>query len=99
MNHKFWQTVVIIILVFIAITLYWTRFQVIPANYAYAPAFYKIDRLTGDITLNVGKEFVRVERVSPSKLVEPGAPSAQKNVPPERPAPIPEPTPAPAPGK
>ncbi len=60
--EKKWQIVGIVIAVLIVVTLYWTRFQVIPVNYAYAPAFYKVNRLTGDVTLVVGKEFVAVEK-------------------------------------
>ena len=78
---KFWQVVVLIILFFIVLAFYWTRYQIITANYAYAPAFYKIDRLSGEVTLTVGKEFVKVERITPGRLVESAAPSVPKNVP------------------
>lgn len=79
---KKWQIIGIIIAVLIVLTFYWTRFQVIPANYAYAPAFYKVNRLTGDVVLIVGKEFVPVEKAEERTL---------------RPAPAPAPVPAPAP--
>jgi hypothetical protein len=71
--NKFWETVVIIVIFFIILAFYWTRFQTVTANYAYAPAFYKIDRLTGDVTLTVGKEYVNVERINPGKMAESGA--------------------------
>ncbi len=70
--NKFWETVVIIVIFFIIAAFYWTRYQVVTANYAYAPAFYKIDRLTGETTLTVGKEYVNVDRINPNKLAETG---------------------------
>ncbi len=81
-----WQIIGIIVVVLIIVTLYWTRFQVIPVNYAYAPAFYKISRLTGEIHLVVGKEFVAVEKAE-ERGVRPA------------PGPAPGPSPAPAPSK
>ncbi len=88
--EKKWQVVGIIVLVLILITFYWTRFQVIPVNYAYAPAFYKISRLTGEVHLVVGKEFVTVEKAEergprPGPGAAPG-PAPAPSVP-EKPAP------------
>ncbi len=92
MNQKFWQIVAIVVLVLIVLTLYWTRYQIITANYAYAPAFYKINRLTGDVTLTVGKEFVSVEGVAAQKPGEPsGPPTAPRGMPAPTPAPPPQP--------
>ena len=90
--EKKWQIIGITIAVLIVVVLYWTRFQVIPVNYAYAPAFYKVNRLTGEINLVVGKEFVAVEKaeergIKPAPTPAPG------------PAPSPTPAPAPAPSK
>jgi hypothetical protein len=87
--EKRWQICAIIMAVLIIIALYWTRFQVVPANYAYAPAFYKINRFSGDVTLVVGKEFVAVEKAD-ERGPRPAAPV---------PAPGPSPAPAPTPGK
>lgn len=91
--NKFWQIVVVVVLILIAFTLYWTRYQVIPANYSYAPAFYKINRLSGQVTLTVGKEFVTVEGVE-AKKAGPGdvtgpAPGAPRPMPPQQPVPAP----------
>ncbi|MFA7464224.1 MAG: hypothetical protein WCY54_04150, partial [Syntrophales bacterium] len=66
--------------VLLVLVLFWTRFQVIPANYAYAPAFYKINRLSGEVTPGVGKEFVVVEGINTKK---------------SEPATVPAPAPAP----
>ena len=85
--EKKWQIVGIIIAVLLIVTLYWTRYQVIPVNYAYAPAFYKVSRLTGDVTLVVGKEFVSVEKAEERGPMRGPVPS---------PAPAPAPVPAPA---
>jgi hypothetical protein len=87
--EKKWQVCAIIMAVLIIIALYWTRFQVVQANYAYAPAFYKINRFSGDVTLVVGKEFVTVEKAD-ERAPRPAAPA---------PAPGTAPVPAPAPGK
>lgn len=35
-----------IVALLIVVVFYWTRYQVIPVNYAYAPGFYKVNRLT-----------------------------------------------------
>jgi hypothetical protein len=62
---KYWKAAVVIAgMVSILIVLYWTRFQAVPVNYAYSPAFYKINRLTGETTLTVGKEFVIVKELN-----------------------------------
>ena len=96
MNQKFWQIVAIVVLVLIALTLYWTRYQVVTANYAYAPAFYKINRITGEVTLTVGKEFVAVEGIAAPRPGEPsGAPGAPRVVP-APPAPQPPQPPQPS---
>lgn len=87
--EKKWQICAIIIAVLIVLVLYWTRFQTVPANYAYAPAFYKINRLSGEVTLVVGKEFVSVEKAD-ERMPRPAAPA------PAVPAPGPAPAPAPA---
>lgn len=88
---KFWRIIAAVALVFVLIGFYWTRNQVVAVNYPYAPAFYKINRLSGDITLVVGKEFVQVKEVD-EKLTKPeGQPAA--------PAPAPAPAPSPDPKK
>ena len=91
--NKFWQVVVVIVLIFIALAFYWNRYQIVTANYSYAPAFYKINRLSGEVTLTVGKEFVTVEGVEAKRTGEPGGPSAPKTLPPPAPAPGPAPAP------
>ncbi len=94
--NKFWQIVVTIVLILIVFILYWTRYQIVTANYAYAPAFYKINRLLGEVTLTVGKEFVVVEGVEAKRLEGPG-PAVPRQTPVPVPAPGPAPAPAPAP--
>ncbi|MDD5532847.1 MAG: hypothetical protein PHC52_08635 [Syntrophales bacterium] len=74
--------------VLLVLVLFWTRFQVIPANYAYAPAFYKINRLSGEVTLTVGKEFVIVEGIDTKKSERPPVPAPAPA--PKIPAPAPE---------
>ncbi|HPL62565.1 MAG: hypothetical protein PHG91_02905 [Syntrophales bacterium] len=74
--------------VLLVLVLFWTRFQVIPANYAYAPAFYKINRLSGEVTLTVGKEFVIVEGIDTKKSEQPPVPAPAPA--PKIPAPAPE---------
>lgn len=86
---KFWRLIAVVVLVFVLVGFYWTRNQVIQVNYPYAPAFYKVNRLSGDITLVVGKEFVQVKEVD-EKMARPEGP-------PTAPAPGPAPAPAPAP--
>jgi hypothetical protein len=89
---KFWRIIAAAALVFVLIGFYWTRYQVVSVNYPYAPAFYKLNRLSGDITLVVGKEFVKVKEID-EKMARPEAPQV---------APVPEqakPAPAPAPNK
>lgn len=93
--NNFWRIIAVAILVLVLIGLYWTRFQVVTVNYAYAPAFYKINRLTGDITLTVGKEFVAVKEVDEKMAKpEPAAPPPAPGPAPDRPS-----APAPAPKK
>ncbi len=92
MDRK-WQVIVIVIAVLVVVTLYWTRFQVIPVNYAYAPAFYKVSRLTGDVTLVVGKEFVAVEKAEERMQRPTPAPAP---APGQAPAPAPAPSPVPS---
>jgi hypothetical protein len=77
--------IAVVAAVLLLFVLFWTRFQVIPANYAYAPAFYKINRLTGEVTLTVGKEFVIVEGIDTKKSPEPQPPipSPKAPAPPE----------------
>ncbi|MFB3925015.1 MAG: hypothetical protein ACE14T_03090 [Syntrophales bacterium] len=87
MNKSF-QIVFAAVVILVIVILYWTRFQVVPANYAYAPAFYKINRITGEVILTVGKEFVAVEGIEAKKPSE---------APPPAPAPSPKPSPQPAP--
>jgi hypothetical protein len=94
--NKFWQIVAVVVLILIAFTFYWTRYQIVPADYTYAPAFYKINRLSGQVTLTVGKEFVRVESIEAKRGADPGtdvapAPEAQKPLPPQLPVPAPPP--------
>ena len=72
--NNFWRIIAVAILVLVLIALYWTRYQVIPVNYAYAPAFYKINRVSGEITLTVGKEFVQVKEID-EKMTAPPAPA------------------------
>ncbi len=60
---KFWKAMAIAAVVLVLVVLYWTRYQVVAVNYAYAPAFYKINRLSGQTILTVGKEFVLVKEV------------------------------------
>jgi|OpeIllAssembly_1097287.scaffolds.fasta_scaffold220706_2 hypothetical protein len=86
--NNFWRIIAVAVLVLVLIALYWTRYQVIPVNYAYAPAFYKINRMSGEITLTVGKEFVQVKEID-EKMTAPPAPA---------PGPATAPGPAPAPG-
>jgi len=82
--EKMCKVVGIIVALLIVVVFYWTRYQVIPVNYAYAPGFYKVNRLTGEVNLVLGKEYVTVE-----KAVDRGPrPEA---------APTPETAPAPAP--
>jgi hypothetical protein len=88
--EKFGKIIGMIVAVLIILTFYWTRYQVIPVNYAYAPAFYKVNRLTGEINLVVGKEYVAVEKAEERGLRPAPSPS---------PAPAPAPSPSPAPSK
>jgi len=89
--NSFWRIIAVAVLVLLLIGLYWTRFQIVPVNYAYAPAFYKINRLSGEITLTVGKEFVQVKEVD-EKMTRPEAAPAPVPAPekPAMPAPAPE---------
>lgn len=93
--NKFWQIVAVVVLILIAFTFYWTRYQIVPADYAYAPAFYKINRLSGQVTLTVGKEFVTVEGIEAKKGASPGADidsaPGRKPMPPQPPVPAPPP--------
>ncbi len=88
--NKFWQVVIVFVFIFVAFAFYWDRYQIVTANYAYAPAFYKINRFTGETTLTVGKEYVSVEGVEAKRTGEPGVPSPKST-------PSPGPGPAPAP--
>lgn len=94
--NNFWRIIAVAVLVLVLIALYWTRYQVIPVNYAYAPAFYKINRMSGEITLTVGKEFVQVKEID-EKMTAPPAPAPGPATGPA-PAPGSAPVPAPAPG-
>jgi uncharacterized FlgJ-related protein len=87
--NKFWQVIVVVVLILVAFTLYWTRYQVVTANYAYAPAFYKIDRLSGEVTLTVGKEYVKVESVEAKKTAEVPVPPSAPKPPAQQPLPAP----------
>jgi hypothetical protein len=93
---KFWRIIAVVVLVFVLIGFYWTRNQVVAVNYPYAPAFYKVNRLSGDITLVVGKEFVQVKEVD-EKLTRPEGPPAAPapEQAPSKPAPAPAPAPTP----
>jgi len=94
---KFWRIIAVVVLVLVLIGFYWTRYQVVAVNYPYAPAFYKVNRLSGDITLVVGKEFVQVKEVD-EKLSRPEGPPAAPAPSPEQ-APPKAPAPSPAPKK
>ena len=55
MNKK-WLIVLVALLV--AITLYWTRYQIVEGHATQSAGFYKINRLTGNITaISMLKEF------------------------------------------
>ena len=90
--NNFWRIIAVAVLVLVLIALYWTRYQVIPVNYAYAPAFYKINRMSGEITLTVGKEFVQVKEID-EKMTAPPVQAPSPVAPP-----APGTAPAPAPG-
>jgi len=53
--EKMCKVVGIIVALLIVVVFYWTRYQVIPVNYAYAPGFYKVNRLTGEVNLVLGR--------------------------------------------
>jgi hypothetical protein len=83
---KFWKLIGIIVVVLMIVAFFWTRFQVVQVNYAHAPAFYKVNRLTGQMHLIVGKEYVTVEKAEDRGVRHVPAPGG-----PGGPAPAPEP--------
>jgi hypothetical protein len=65
--------------VLLVIALYWTRFQIIPVHAMNGVGFYKLNRLTGQVTLVTGLEQINILKVrdfeAPQATVEPPAPS------------------------
>ncbi len=78
MSSKFW---VISIAVLVLLGLYWTRFQVVELS--GVGGFYKINRMTGQVTLvagtftqpvrNVTESRIEIQRQQESKKGEPSA--------------------------
>lgn len=89
---KFCRIIAAAVLVLVLIGFYWTRYQVVSVNYPYAPAFYKLNRLSGEITLVVGKEFVKVKEID-EKMTRPEGPPAAPAPDQAKPAPAPAPVP------
>ncbi len=65
--------------VLLVIALYWTRFQVIPVHAMNGVGFYKLNRLTGQVTLVTGLEQINILKVRdfdmPQATVEPPEPA------------------------
>ena len=63
----------------LVIALYWTRFQVIPVHAMNGVGFYKLNRITGQVTLVTGLEQINILKVRdlevPQATVEPPAPA------------------------
>jgi hypothetical protein len=65
--------------VLLVIALYWTRFQVIPVNAMNGVGFYKLNRITGQVTLVTGLEQINILKARdfdmPQATIEPPAPA------------------------
>jgi len=65
--------------VLLVIALYWTRFQVIPVHAMNGVGFYKLNRITGQVTLVTGLEQINILKdrdfEMPQANVEPPAPA------------------------
>ena len=64
MNKK-WLIVLVALLV--AITLYWTRYQIVEVHHGNAFGFYKINRLTGKVIGILGTDSVEVRDIKETK--------------------------------
>jgi hypothetical protein len=66
-------------LVLLVIALYWTRFQVIPVHAMNGVGFYKLNRVTGQVTLVTGLEQINILKVRdfdmPQTTIEPPEPA------------------------
>lgn len=62
MDKKFF-TLVILGIIAGAIFLFWTRFQIVPVHAMNGVGFYKINRISGDMTLVSGLEQIKVLNV------------------------------------
>lgn len=66
-------------LVLLVVALYWTRFQVIPVHAMNGVGFYKLNRVTGQVTLVTGLEQINILKVRdfdmPQATVEPPEPA------------------------
>jgi hypothetical protein len=54
--------IILLISVLVVTILYWTRFQVIEVHLTEIPAFYKINRVTGEISYVVDIKEIEVKR-------------------------------------
>jgi len=65
--------------VLLVIALYWTRFQVIPVHAMNGVGFYKLNRITGQVTLVTGLEQINILKARdfdmPQGTVEPPEPA------------------------
>ena len=63
----------------LVIALYWTRFQVIPVHAMNGVGFYKLNRITGQVTLVTGLEQINILKARdfdmPQATVEPPEPA------------------------
>lgn len=63
--------------VLLVIALFWTRYQVIPVHAMNGVGFYKLNRITGQVTLVTGLEQINILKVRdfemPQAPVEPPA--------------------------
>lgn len=53
--------IIILLIIILAIALYWTRYQIVEIHDKDTVGFYRIDRLTGEILLVRGKRSSEVE--------------------------------------
>lgn len=53
--------IIIVLIIIVALVLYWTRYQIVEIHDKETVGFYKIDRLTGEIILVRGKRSFEVK--------------------------------------